>query len=175
MTDFENPQLRLGELPQVAQLNYSGLEKTYLKVLFLNRLVMAVVLLIIVIAPVIWLPVDLPSVLSWIVIGATVLLALIILAITPAVFRVKAYGIRQRDIVYLNGLIFRVTTVIPFNRVQHAEIKNGPVDRLFGLARLKIYTAGGSQSDMTIPGLTLETAEKIKDLIIKKTAIDEEE
>jgi len=40
---------------------------------------------------------------------------------------------------------------------------------------LNVYTAGGNGSDLTIPGLLPNTAQRLKTFIIKKTAIDEEE
>ena len=46
----------------------------------------------------------------------------------------------------------RVTTV-PFNRVQHAAVNTGPLDRYFGLARLEVYTAGGQTADLSLEGL----------------------
>jgi membrane protein YdbS with pleckstrin-like domain len=91
------------------------------------------------------------------------------------VFAIKQYALRKHDVIYTSGWIIRNTTVLPFNRVQHVEIKHGPIDRMFGLSSLKIFTAGGSQSDMVIPGLERERAQRIKELIVNKTGQDEEE
>jgi len=55
--------------------------------------------------------------------------------------------------------------VVPFKRIQHSEVTQGPVDRFFNLAKLRVFTAGGSGSDLTIPGLKLEEANKLKTLI----------
>lgn len=90
-------------------------------------------------------------------------------------FKRKKFAIRERDILYKEGLIWRSLTVVPFNRVQHAEVHQGPVERLFQLSRLKIYTAGGSTSDMTIAGLGPEEAYRMKHFILSKTSEDEEE
>ena len=45
----------------------------------------------------------------------------------------------------------------------------------FNLAELKVFTAGGASSDLSISGLSPETAARIKDFIVIKTGIDEEE
>ena len=75
----------------------------------------------------------------------------------------------------MRGLIWYSSTVIPFNRVQHCEISQGPIERLFKLSELKIFTAGGASSDMSVPGLNPETAHRLKEYIVIKTGMDEEE
>jgi membrane protein YdbS with pleckstrin-like domain len=87
-------------------------------------------------------------------------------------FKKKKYALRQRDILYTKGLLWHVRTSIPFNRIQHAELKQGPLERLYGLHSLKVYTAGGQSSDLVIPGLQEETALSVKDFILGKTASD---
>lgn len=87
----------------------------------------------------------------------------------------KLYALREKDVVYKTGWLWRHMTTVPFNRVQHVSIDQGPVERNFNLSKLKIFTAGGTASDMTIPGLRPETAEFLKEFIVKKTQSDEEE
>ena len=82
-------------------------------------------------------------------------------------FRRKAYALRARDITYRHGLIAHKVTTIPFIRVQHAEVGQGPLERLFGLAHLNIYTAGGSSSDLSLPGLSPQRAAQLKDFILR--------
>ena len=82
---------------------------------------------------------------------------------------------RSKDIVYRSGWLWRSTTTAPFNRVQHVMIDQGLIERQFQLSKLKIFTAGGSGSDLTIPGLNPETANTLKEFIVKKTTADEEE
>jgi membrane protein YdbS with pleckstrin-like domain len=90
-------------------------------------------------------------------------------------FYKKAYALRQRDILHKTGLFWRKTIVLPFNRIQHSEVNHGPIDRMYGLASLKLFTAGGSSSDLTIPGLKDEDAHRLKEYITNKTSWDEEE
>lgn len=172
---FYNEQLTNEELPRVATVEFRGLEKKYLTVMYLNRLITLVILAILFVVSVVLIPFDINLWITGSIGSVLILLFLFMLIITPNAFKVKAYAIRSRDILYRRGLIFRTTTIIPFNRVQHVELKTGPVDRLFGLSRLKVYTAGGSQSDLTIPGLGSATSQNLKELIITKTASDEEE
>jgi len=88
-------------------------------------------------------------------------------------FSHKAYILRNHDIVYKTGFIFRTTTVIPKNRIQHLEIRQGVLLRIFSLSKLVIYTAGGNASDLSISGLKPDVAEKIKEEISRKIATNE--
>lgn len=172
---FFNEQLTNEDLPRAADVEFRKLEKKHLTVMYLNRLISLVVLAAVFVVSIVLIPFEIHPWLIGGIGGALFLIFLFILMFTSNAFKVKAYAIRSKDIFYRSGLIFRSTTVIPFNRVQHVELKTGPVDRIFGLSRLKIYTAGGSQSDLTIPGLALTNAQNLKELIITKTASDEEE
>ena len=76
---------------------------------------------------------------------------------------------------YKQGYLWRSNTVIPFNRIQHAEVTQGPIERMFELSVLRVFTAGGSASDIAIPGIRPDEAHRIKEFILSKTAADEEE
>ncbi len=84
-----------------------------------------------------------------------------------------AYAIRERDVLYRRGYIINRTTVVPFNRIQHATISRGILDKFFGIATLNIFTAGGSGSDIQIPGLEPELALRLKESLAKKISEDE--
>ena len=91
-------------------------------------------------------------------------------------YQVTGYAMRQRDIVYQTGYITKSVTTIPFKRIQHCEITEGPIQKIFKLAALKVYTAGGSGADLNISGLHKMDAARIKDFITGKIdAHDEEE
>lgn len=118
---------------------------------------------------------DMPSWIQLVILISLLAIAMVSIALTYIGFRKKQYALRERDIIYRHGVIWRSNTVIPFNRVQHAEVSQGPLDRLFNLSRLRIYTAGGSSSDLSIPGLLPYDAERIKHFILNRTVSDEEE
>lgn len=85
---------------------------------------------------------------------------------------VRGWALRDYDIAYRSGLVFRKTVILPFKRVQHAEVTSGPLQRRFGLATLKFYTAGGSSVDLAIPGLEAQQAKDLRDHILQKTNRD---
>ena len=88
-------------------------------------------------------------------------------------FGKKGYSLRERDLMYRSGLIWQSLLVIPFNRVQHCAINQGPLDRLFSLSSLKIFTAGTDTSDLSIPGLQPDQARQLKEFLLKRSAADE--
>jgi membrane protein YdbS with pleckstrin-like domain len=71
-------------------------------------------------------------------------------------------------VLFRHGIIATNTTVIPYNRIQHVALYEGLVSRYFGLAKIQIFTAGGSASDLEIPGIEKEQAENIKQLLMGK-------
>ena len=97
---------------------------------------------------------------------------LIALLLTPlAVRRAKTAGfaLRQHDIAFVRGVFFRKTIVLPFNRVQHAHLSSGPLQRRFGLASLRLYTAGASGIDLQIDGLPAEMAASLREHVMART------
>lgn len=88
-------------------------------------------------------------------------------------YKSLGFAIRERDVIYKRGYIFNKTTVIPFNRVQHASISRDVLDKLLGVSSLKIFTAGGSGSDIGIPGLLPEKALKLKEALAYKISQDD--
>ena len=69
---------------------------------------------------------------------------------------------------FRHGIIATNTLVIPYNRVQHVALHESLISRFFGLAKIEIFTAGGSSSDIEIPGIVKDQAENIKQLLMGK-------
>lgn len=61
------------------------------------------------------------------------------------------------------GWLVRTDTIVPFKRIQHIDVAQGPVERVFGLASLTVHTAGTHNSIVTLPGLTRDDAEAMRD------------
>jgi len=92
----------------------------------------------------------------------------VILLMSYVSFRKKAFAFRNHDVLYRHGIIATTTIVIPYNRVQHVALHEGFISRIFKLATIQIFTAGGSSSDIEIPGIEKEQAENIKQLLMGK-------
>lgn len=83
-------------------------------------------------------------------------------------FPKKGYAIREHDIHYQTGYFIRKETSIPIKRIQHLEIRQGMISKMLKMARLVVFTAGESAADLSIKGISLETAENIKALLTHK-------
>ena len=82
----------------------------------------------------------------------------------------NGYALRERDIIFKRGFLFETTTVVPFNRVQHVSVERSAFDKILNLSTLKIFTAGGSGSDINVPGLLPETATSLKEEISERAS-----
>ncbi len=78
----------------------------------------------------------------------------------------KFYALREQDISFTSGVLFKKTVSQPILRVQHVELKRGPIDRKIGLAKLQVFSAGGAMHTFEIPGLKLDDAESIRQFIL---------
>ena len=78
-------------------------------------------------------------------------------------YRYFRYSLREHDLLVQQGVLFRRCTSIPLHRIQHVDTRQGPFERLLGLASLQLYTAAGVNADGSIPGLSEKDAERIRD------------
>ena len=83
-------------------------------------------------------------------------------------FSKRKYALRDNDISYKSGVFVKTMTTVPFSRIQHVEIDQGPISRFLGLSSLTVFTAGDSSSDLEISGIQNEQALKIKEFISAK-------
>lgn len=69
--------------------------------------------------------------------------------------RYNARGFQMGDdrLRVVRGLLFRSDTVVPFGRVQHIDVHQGPIERGYGLATLVLHTAGNHNASVSLPGL----------------------
>lgn len=159
---FENKLLPPEELPELEEADFTGLEKDFLYMRVMGRVIFFFITGIIL---TIWSLFGGLTWYYWLLPWAVLLIGLLVLDIKG--FAIKGYAIRSKDISYKSGLIFFTQSSIPFNRIQHCEISQGPLGRLFDLASVRVYTAGGGSSDMVIQGLHKERAQKLRDYITK--------
>ncbi len=82
------------------------------------------------------------------------------------------YCLREQDLVMQQGLIFRKIACQPILRIQHIELKRGPLDRLADLACLQVFSAGGATHTFEIPGLRLTDAQKVRQYILNHKELD---
>lgn len=174
---FQNTQIDINQLPSVEEVAFRRLAPAHLKVKYISNTIFFVIMLVGVLFIRSQALIENFPTLSNGLLIFWLAWAVISFVITKLSYDIEGYALREKDIIHIKGLINRRQIAIPFNRVQHCEIKAGPIQRLFKLKTLEIYTAGGVSSDLSIAGLGGEDAQVLKEFIIKTTgqAHDEEE
>ncbi|MEE2713240.1 MAG: DinB family protein [Planctomycetota bacterium] len=77
-----------------------------------------------------------------------------------------SYSVRRHDVMLSYGVLFRVRRSLPRPRIQHVDVRSGPLDRAFGLVKCTLYTAGTGEADASIPGLVPEVAEALRERLL---------
>ncbi len=171
-TIFNNLPIDADSLPKVEEVNFQPIEKKYLRVSLMVSVIVWTLFIAGYLAIIHFSDAE-KTVINYLLgSGSFLVLAIFNIIVISLGFKKKKYALRQRDVIYTKGLLWQIRTSIPFNRIQHAELKQGPLERMYGLHSLKVFTAGGQSSDLVIPGLKEETALAIKDFILGKTASD---
>jgi membrane protein YdbS with pleckstrin-like domain len=98
---------------------------------------------------------------AWVSITSIVLIALAAAVVPPLRYRRWSYALRERDVLISKGAVFFVQQVIPFDRIQFVESRQGPLDRLFELTQVVLYTAAGRAGH--VPGLSSSQAEALRE------------
>lgn len=170
MENFTNEPIDIASLPDYREVDFRPISKKYLTKSLLQLGITFLVLLI-----------------GWAMLfffEISVLYRLLSLGILLAFFAfffwntVKlqknyGYALREKDILYRRGFLVNKITVVPFNRIQHVSTTRGVLDKKLGIATLNIFTAGGSGSDIKIPGLEPDLAFRLKEAVSEKLSADE--
>ena len=163
---FENPEISLDDLPRVEDVDWRPMHESLALQLIIQQLFFLAVLTV-------------ASVVFRLLPGVTFLplwlhlLVLVGIAVPMVIWpflsvRRRGIAARDKDLLYRSGVVVNRVTAIPFNRIQHVETKQGPLDRQFGTASLQIFTAGGSKGDLNITGLERERAERLRATILTR-------
>ena len=165
---FTNRSLSPDDLPTLNEIEFQPLERAYLKV---ERIALLITLSVILIAG-ISMSVIFSSLMDLLVAVIAfvvfLLFALLLFVSTEISFRYSGYALREKDIIYRSGWIVRKERIVMLNRIQHVSVQSGPLERKFGLSSVSLFTAGASDADFTIRGISNETAQQIKEWVSKR-------
>lgn len=106
----------------------------------------------------------------YVILGSAVVLlaALAIIAwLWPGIeYRRVSYRIDEEGLEIRRGVIWRHSITIPLGRVQHADVSQGPVQRMFGVGTLTVHTAGTQNASINLEGLAYDHAIVVRDFIV---------
>lgn len=160
---FYNNWIPIHELPVAEKTEFIGLESEYLYVRLSSVVVMTILG---------GLPLTIFTVLSsfplnqkiLIILGFILTMGLWALLVSLE-FRHRGYAVRNQDVAYRSGFVFRRRQYMPFRRVQHCKITEGLFERLFNFSTVIVSAAG---DDIVIHGLRPEEAQNLQQFINEK-------
>ena len=103
------------------------------------------------------------------VVGLAVGLAVALVLLGRARVAARVYRWQRRPgegVVVWKGAWWQREVWIPLARLQHLDIKRGPVERGLGLATLELYTAGTHAHQTRLPGLEPQQAQALRDTLL---------
>ena len=106
-----------------------------------------------------WLPVV-------IAVAGIPLIIVLLWAATIPWWRAKGFRLTDEQVVLRHGLITRTTRSAHFERVQAVDIVEPLIARIFGLAAVRVETAGGSDSVVAIEFLRRAEAARLREEIL---------
>lgn len=161
--EFSN--IEVLQLPDISKLTFKRIHRDYLKVVSLTIITVFSVLFLVVFL----LETNVEEIGAFPYIKYSyfflMFLFLILLIAFGIGFSRRKYVLRDKDVTYKSGVLFKKTTTVPFSRIQHVELDEAPISRIFNLASISVFTAGDSSDDLVIKGIKKEEALKIKEFI----------
>ena len=73
------------------------------------------------------------------------------------------------------GRMWHSETRVPSSRVQHLDIRRGPLERRFRLSTLLVHTAGTRQHAVAVAGLDADDAERLRDHLARRVETDDDD
>jgi membrane protein YdbS with pleckstrin-like domain len=98
----------------------------------------------------------------WIAVGVLAVVLVWDLWLVPAQARNRGWAETPDELLIAKGMLWRTFTVVPYGRIQFVDVTAGPVERLFGVKRVKLHTAS-STSDSEVVGLAAGEADALRD------------
>lgn len=165
-----NDLVTINQIPDYEQIPLTNLHSEYKKIAQMNAIIASGIGLVLLLA----IFVIFDSVEKYYAIIGILLIFVFLIFYISISYKYKKYAFRQHDAIYKSGIVFQVTHIIPYVRLQHITIKQGWYAKRLGLATLCLYTAS-SNGDISIPGLSLQEAERWKSFLLNRIETIENE
>lgn len=165
---FSNEPIAVGDLPRLEQGAFVSVDRRYVWGQ-LAGLAGAALVVAVVAGLIVWRS----GITFWPVLVAGGIVVVIVAAAVAAVLEARrlAYQLREHDLSLRSGVIRHRVETIPYSRVQHVSVGRGVIERALGLATLQLSSAG---PDIAVPGLSVDDAERIKQVVAERAGVDDE-
>lgn len=99
------------------------------------------------------------------IVPAVLAIAFLIRRVPLRRYEARGFALDNDRLRVVRGLLFHSDTVVPFGRVQHIDVHQGPLERYYGLATLILHTAGSHNASVRVPGLLNKDALAMRETI----------
>ncbi|GAB2627027.1 PH domain-containing protein [Novilysobacter erysipheiresistens] len=89
-------------------------------------------------------------------------------------YRRTSWRLDDEGLAVRRGKLWQRETRVPASRVQHLDLKRGPLQRRRELATLVVHTAGTRHSAVTVPHLDAADAERLRDRLGRQIDRDDD-
>jgi uncharacterized protein len=96
-----------------------------------------------------------------------------VMHVPPRRYRHFTFRVGEVDVRVAHGWLWRTESVVLHSRIQHVDTRQGPVERMMGLATVIVFTAGSVGAMVAIPGLRAERAEALRDELVRLSGTDD--
>ena len=72
------------------------------------------------------------------------------------------------------GHMWQSESQVPVSRVQHLDLRRGPLERMAGLATLIVHTAGSRMNTVAVAGVAQADAERLRDRLARQLDHDDD-
>jgi len=168
MDSFSNQTINFQELPDYKKTSLTPIAKRYKKIVVFNLILTNLIFLGIAIAAWNFLLEEIEILYKLIGFFTLVLFLILYDFFALMAFKRKSFAFREQDVIYCSGILTITHEIVPYNRLQHVVLKQGWFSRYLGLATIECFTAASANNEIAIPGLELEQAEQIKNMLLNK-------
>ena len=90
-------------------------------------------------------------------------------------YRYTLWRLDRDGLAVRRGKLWQRETRIPATRVQHLDLRRGPLQRRRDLATLVVHTAGTAHSSISVPNLDFHDAEALRDRLGRQIDDDDDD
>jgi membrane protein YdbS with pleckstrin-like domain len=116
-------------------------------------------------------PLPLPG---WAAAGLIVVVALLLAGLAYRRRRRVRWLLDPQGLAVRRGGLWQSETRVPASRVQHLDLRRGPLERLLKLSTLVVHTAGSRFGAVTVAGLDVVDAERLRERLSRQLDQDDD-
>ena len=149
--DYDHgPLLSQDEYIQLTELPLSNIDPNYPKLLLIISSVVAVII-ITVLSAFLLITKPLPLIIASVGLVSAMILAVVVIKLIHLKAHKITYGLFKHEMVFREGLFWVSTTALPYTRLQHVNLSQGPLERKYNLVTLKCFSAGSGLAEIDLP------------------------